>query len=274
MFACEVKNLSVAYHDRVALHNVSIQVNTGDVMAILGPNGAGKSTLVKAAVGLIPSLTGNVEFFGEPLDKVRHRVAYMPQAAEIDWDFPATVRDIVTMGTYGRLGWLKRPGAREHAAVKESLEAVGISDLADRQISQLSGGQKQRVFVARTLAQRADLCILDEPFAGVDVASEHAITDVLSALQEAGTTVIIVHHDLSTVRRFCTASTLLSSGKLIATGPLEESFTQDKLHIAYGLLDEKMMSAHPTQKATEKTAPHPETEKQEAAPDESAGENK
>lgn len=159
----------------------------------------------------------------------------MPQAAEVDWDFPTTVRDVVTMGTYGSLGWLRRPGAAQRRAVDAALEAVGITDLAGRQLSRLSGGQKQRTFVARILAQEPELYIMDEPFAGVDVASEQAIVEVLTGLRRDGKTVIIVHHDLSSVRRFCTWTTLLSEGRLVACGPLEESFTSANVARAYGL---------------------------------------
>ncbi|RRD28906.1 metal ABC transporter ATP-binding protein [Actinomyces bowdenii] len=237
---CRIESLSVAYHDRLALRSVSLTVPPGEVMAILGPNGAGKSTLVKAAMGLVPALSGTVSFYGEALDRARRRVAYMPQAAEVDWDFPTTVRDVVTMGTYGRLGWCRRPGAAERRGVEQALEAVGIADLAGRQISELSGGQKQRTFVARILAQDPDLFIMDEPFAGVDAASERAIVEVLAGLREAGRTIVIVHHDLSTVRRFCSWATLLSDGDLIATGPLEEAFTTEAVHRAYGMLDEEL----------------------------------
>ena len=237
---CRIESLSVAYHDRVALRAVSLTVPPGEVMAVLGPNGAGKSTLVKAAMGLVPTLAGTVRFFGRDLDRARRRVAYMPQAAQVDWDFPTTVRDVVAMGTYGRLGWWRRPGAAERRSVEAALESVGIPDLAGRQISELSGGQKQRTFVARILAQDPDLYIMDEPFAGVNAASERAIVDVLLGLRQAGKTIVIVHHDLSTVRRFCSWATLLSDGSLVSTGPLEEAFTTEAVHQAYGLLDEEI----------------------------------
>ena len=237
---CQVTGLSVAYHDRLALRNVTLDVPPGAVMAVLGPNGAGKSTLLKAMMRLVPTLTGRVRFFGQDLARSRSRVAYMPQTAEVDWDFPTTVRDVVTMGTYGHLGWWRRPGAAQRAVVEAALEAAGISDLAGRQISQLSGGQKQRTFVARTLAQEPDLYLMDEPFAGVDVASERAIASVLDSLRQKGKTIVIVHHDLSTVRRLCTHSLLLSEGSLVSAGPLEESFTTEHLHRAYGLVDEAL----------------------------------
>lgn len=256
-YPLQVTGLSVAYQETLALKQVDVRVPAGHTMAVLGPNGAGKSTLVKAAMDLVPTLTGEVSFFGTTLDAARSRVAYMPQAAEVDWDFPTTVRDVVTMGTYGGLGWFKRPGAKERKAVDAALEAAGITDLADRQISHLSGGQKQRAFVARTLVQDPDLYIMDEPFAGVDVASEKAITEVLINLRQAGKTVVVVHHDLATVRRFCTWATILNQGELVACGPLDEAFTPENLHRAYGLTDEALAPGHP--------ASHPQTG-QEVAP--------
>ncbi len=238
---CSVEHLSVAYHDKPVVKDVSLSIPPGSVTAVLGPNGAGKSTLLKAVMGLIPSLAGTVSFFGQDLGRARRKVAYMPQTAEVDWDFPTTVRDVVTMGTYARLGWWRRPGAAQRATAAQALERVGIPELADRQISQLSGGQKQRVFMARTLAQEPDLYLLDEPFAGVDVASEQAIMQVLRSLRDEGRTIVVVHHDLSTVRRFCTHAVLLSDGLLVAAGPLAEAFTPQTLHRAYGLSDEALM---------------------------------
>ncbi|EEH64376.1 ABC transporter, ATP-binding protein [Gleimia coleocanis DSM 15436] len=229
-----INNLTAAYHDRIVLHDVTMHLPAGEVMAILGANGAGKSTLIKAALGLVPPLAGETKFFGESLNKARKRVGYMPQSAEVDWDFPTTVADVVTMGTYGKLGWLKRGGATEKALVAKAMETVGITDLADRQISQLSGGQKQRTFMARILAQDPDLFIMDEPFAGVDAASEKAIVNALAELKNAGKTILIVHHDLATVKNFCTWATLLKNGQVVATGPLAEAFTAKNIHHAYG----------------------------------------
>lgn len=231
---CKIDNLSVAYHDRVVLKQVSLDLPAGNIAGIVGPNGAGKSTLIKAALGLIPSLTGETTFFGEPLARVRDRVGYMPQSADVDWDYPATVRDVVLMGTFGKLGWLKRPGRKERAVADEAMETVGIEQLAGRQIGQLSGGQKQRTFLARILAQQPDLFIMDEPFAGVDAASERAITDVLSELRDAGRTIFVVHHDLATLNRFCTWAVLLNV-HLISAGPIASSFTTENLAKAYGL---------------------------------------
>lgn len=234
---CTINDMTVAYHDRVVLEKASLTLPPGEVMAILGPNGAGKSTLIKAALGLVPPLAGDVKFFGQPLGKVRRRVGYMPQSAEVDWDFPTTVADAVTMGTFGKLGWLKRPGAKEHQAVQQAMETVAITDLGDRQISHLSGGQKQRTFMARILAQDPDLYIMDEPFAGVDAASERAIVGALAQLKQAGKTILIVHHDLSTVRQFCTWVCLLNAGHVVATGPIATTFTTENVARCYGFSD-------------------------------------
>ncbi|MBV7363368.1 ABC transporter ATP-binding protein [Actinomycetaceae bacterium TAE3-ERU4] len=233
--ALSVTDLSVAYHDLVVLKGANLSVPEGEVIALLGPNGAGKSTLLKACMGLLPPLAGEVSFFGQPLNKVRKRVGYMPQAAEVDWDFPTTVLDTVIMGSYGKLGWLRRPGAEVKAAAMKALEKVGIPELASRQISQLSGGQKQRTFMARILTQDPDLFVMDEPFAGVDAASERAITSVLRELKEAGKTIIIVHHDLSTVKNFCSWVALLGGGKVMEAGPIEEVFRAETVAKAYGI---------------------------------------
>lgn len=237
-----VNDLTVAYHDRVVLERASVTLPAGEIMAVLGPNGAGKSTLLKASLGLIPKLGGQVQFFDTPLSRVRHRVGYMPQSADVDWDFPATVADVVRMGTYGHLGWFRRSGRRETEAVEDALATVGISDLAGRQVAHLSGGQKQRTFLARILAQNPDLYIMDEPFAGVDAVSERAIVNVLKKLRDKGKTVLIVHHDLATVKEFCTWVTLMNSGKVVVCGPLEEAFTPSLVHRAFGFDDADLMN--------------------------------
>lgn len=233
--ALTVRDLTVAYHDNLVLKGANLDVPQGEVIALLGTNGAGKSTLLKAAMGLLTPLAGSVRFFGKPLDSVRKQVGYMPQAAEVDWDFPTTVFDTVMMGSYGRLGWIRRPGTKEREQAHQALEMVGIADLSDRQISQLSGGQKQRTFMARILMQDPDLYVMDEPFAGVDAASERAITQVLLRLREAGKTIVIVHHDLSTVRSFCSWVALLSNGTVQASGPIDQVFTADAVSKAYGI---------------------------------------
>ena len=232
---CVVENISAAYRDRLALSGVSFTVPSGEIMAILGPNGAGKSTLIKAMLELIPRVSGKAEFFGKNLSRVRKRIAYMPQSASIDWDFPARVKDVVLMGTYTHLGWLRRPGKKEHQAALAAMEQLDISDLANRQISELSGGQKQRTFVARALAADADLLVMDEPFAGVDMKSEKTILQVLRSLASSGKTILLVHHDLATVREFCSSVLLLREGNLVASGPLDTTFTAKNISQAYGI---------------------------------------
>ncbi|WP_216323676.1 metal ABC transporter ATP-binding protein [Deinococcus aestuarii] len=228
-----LRGLSVAYRERPAVWNVSFDVPAASLTAIIGPNGAGKSTLLKAALGLVPRLSGEALFFGQPLARVRSRVAYVPQRTSVDWDFPASALDVVTMGLYGRLGWLRRAGRREREAALGCLERVGMADLAGRQISELSGGQQQRVFLARSLAQGADLTFMDEPFAGVDAVTERAIVDVLRELRREGRTVVAVHHDLDTVRDYFDHVALLNV-ELVASGPTEVAFTPANLRTAYG----------------------------------------
>ncbi|MDO5287634.1 MAG: metal ABC transporter ATP-binding protein [Actinomycetia bacterium] len=234
MTVLHVHDLTVAYQSRLALVDATLEVPAGHIFALLGPNGAGKSTLLKASVELLPTVRGEVQFFGQPLRDVRRRVGYMSQAAEVDWDFPTTVRDVVMMGRYGRCGWLRRPGAADRAAVAEALDAVGISELAGRQISQLSGGQRQRTFMARILAQQPELFLLDEPLAGVDVASQDAIMAILRRLRDQGKTVLLVHHDLSTVADFADDVALLRDGQVVATGPVAQTFTPETVMACYG----------------------------------------
>lgn len=230
--ACRTADLSVAYHAEPVLRNVDFQVPVGVVMGIVGPNGAGKSTLIKAMLGLVRPLTGTCEFFGQPLARARRKVGYMPQSTSVDWDFPTTVLDVVTMGTYGNLGWLRRPGKAERRRAEAALEQTGIPELARRQIGELSGGQRQRVFLARALVQAPELYFMDEPFQGIDAKSQQAIVDVLHSLREQGRTVVIVHHDLATVRDYCDHVTLLN-GRIIASGPAEESFTAANIRTTY-----------------------------------------
>lgn len=233
--AAEARGLTVIYRDRPVLQEASLTVPPGIVMGVVGPNGSGKSTLLKAMLGLVTPTAGDALFFGQPLPRVRQRVGYMPQHTAVDWDFPTTVGDVVLMGTYGRLGWLRRPGRAERTVAAEAMEATGISDLADRQIGQLSGGQRQRVFLARTLAQQPDLCVMDEPFQGVDAVSQQAIVDVLHGLRRRGRTIILVHHDLTTVTSYCDHVTLLGSGRVVSSGDVDTHFTDAHIDTAYGL---------------------------------------
>ena len=231
--AVEVMDLTVAYRDTPVLWDVDMEVPPGVLMAIVGPNGAGKTTLIKAILDLVPISAGRVLIGGRPYDRQRRRVAYVPQRGSVDWDFPTTVTDVVMMGRYGALGWIKRPGGRERRATIEALEKVGMADYADRQISQLSGGQQQRVFLARALVQDADVYLMDEPFQGVDATTERAIVTLLQELRESGSTLVVVHHDLQTVTEYFDWVTLLNVRR-IATGPTEEVFTEDNLRTTYG----------------------------------------
>lgn len=242
--ALKVRALSTAYREKLVLSQVSFDIPAGEVVGIIGPNGAGKSTLLKAILGLLPVLHGSVEIFGQDLKNVRSRIGYMPQQNDVDWDFPATVTDVVKMGLYGRLGWFKRVSRKDMEIVHEVMRVVGISDLAKRPIGQLSGGQKQRTFLARTLVGNPDLFFMDEPFAGVDVASEQAIVDVLVNLQKQGKTVVVVHHDLATVSRFC-SYVLLINKEIVAFGPRQEVFKAETIRKAYGLpqIDTEISSA-------------------------------
>lgn len=235
--AVVARQLSVAYRAEPVLRDMDLTVPRGVVMGIVGPNGSGKSTLLKAMLGLVPTLGGRTDFFGHPLPKVRHQVGYMPQHTGVDWDFPTTVRDVVLMGTYGRLGWLRRPGRVERTQAAEAMSQTGITELADRQIGQLSGGQRQRVFLARMLAQQADLYFMDEPFQGVDAFSQQAIVDVLHQLRAKGRTIVLVHHDLGTVPEYCDQVTLLNQGRVVSSGDIGTHFTADLIRAAYGLGD-------------------------------------
>ena len=226
-------DVTVSYGATLAIEHATFTVPVGSVMGLLGPNGAGKSTIIKAGLELMDH-TGDVRFFGKPLEEVRRKVAYMPQVAAVDWDYPITVEQVVTMGMYTELGWLRRANAAHRSRVMEVLDRVGIADLAKRQISELSGGQRRRVFVARILVQGPELYLLDEPFAGVDAASERVIRGVLHELRDHGATIVIVHHDLSTVAELCDHVTILNR-EIIATGPTNEAFTRENITKAFGL---------------------------------------
>ena len=228
----EFHDVTVAYGRRPVLWNIDLTITEPCLFGIVGPNGAGKSTLLKAALGLVPLAGGEVRLFGEPLDRVRRRIGYVPQRETVDWDFPVSVMDVVLMGTYSRVGWLRRPGAAERAVARESLARVGLEDLAGRQIGRLSGGQQQRVFLARALAQQADIYFLDEPMAGVDARSQEQILGVLSGLREQGKLVIVVHHDLRAVTDWFDAVALIDM-RLVAAGPTGETLTPDNLRRTY-----------------------------------------
>ena len=232
--ALEVNDLTVAYDDKPVLWDIDLSVPAGVLMAIVGPNGAGKSTLIKAVLGLKKPVAGTAMIFGRRVQEQRKLIGYVPQRSSVDWDFPTSVADVVMMGAYGQMGWVRRPNQQHRQLTMDSLEKVGISDLADRQISELSGGQQQRVFLARALIQDADIYFMDEPFQGVDATTEKAIVDVLRNLQAEGKTVVVVHHDLQTVKEYFDWLTLLNLRK-IASGPMNETLTQSNLNQTYSL---------------------------------------
>lgn len=232
-FALDLSGLTVSYGDKTVLWNANLSVPPGRLMAVCGPNGAGKSTMLKAALGLIPRLAGRVRVFGSDPAKDKRRVAYVPQRTSVDWDFPARVRDVALMGTYGKLGWFRRPGRREHEAAMEALRLVEMDDFADRQIAELSGGQQQRVFLARALVQDADLYLMDEPFAGVDAVTERTIVALLQRLRDEGKAILVVHHDLATVPEYFDDVTLLAR-EVVTSGPVEEVFTREAVEATYG----------------------------------------
>lgn len=232
--AVKVDDLTVAYNYKPVLWDIDLQVPEGVLMAIVGPNGAGKSTLIKAILGILNPIAGNVTIFGQSYKSQRKKVAYVPQKGSVDWDFPTTALDVVLMGTYGSLGWIKRPGINEKKRALEALEQVGMLAFQSRQISQLSGGQQQRVFLARALAQNASIYFMDEPFQGVDATTEVAIINILKELRKQGKTVIVVHHDLQTVPEYFDWVTFLNIKK-IATGPVKDIFNDDNLTKTYGI---------------------------------------
>ena len=227
-----VDNVTVAYDARPVLRSVSFVVEPGSTVGVIGPNGAGKSTLLKCVLGLINPDLGRVEIFGQPVDRVRDRVAYVPQIEAVDWDFPVTVLDVALMGRYGRLGLFRWPGRRDRELAMDALSRVGMQDFAGRHIRQLSGGQQRRVFLARALCQGADLLLLDEPFAGVDASTEHAIFDLIDRMAEEGKTLVVVNHDLSVLDRF--DALLMLNQRVVAFGPTEAVNTADNLRATYG----------------------------------------
>lgn len=232
-----VNDLTVAYQRQPVLWNVDYRAPSGALVAVVGPNGAGKSTFLKAILDLIPRAAGTVEFFGQPYRAVRQRVAYVPQRTSVDWDFPVTAEDVVAMGTYGRLGWFRPVTRSVRQTALAALERVGLAEFASRQISQLSGGQQQRVFLARALVQQAELYLMDEPFAGVDAATERTIIGLLQDLRQQGQTALVVHHDLQTVPEYFTHVLLLNT-RVIAAGAVAEAFTEEHLRQTYrGRLD-------------------------------------
>ena len=229
----DVHDVTVAYDRKPALWDIDLTISRPTLMGIIGPNGAGKSTLIKAILGLIPRASGMVHVLGRPVEKQLRLIGYVPQRESVDWDFPVSVLDVVLMGTYGQLGWFRRPGQAERTWAKECLQHVGLADYAHRQIGQLSGGQQQRTFLARALAQRAELYLMDEPMAGVDAATEEVVFRLLKELREQGKTVLVVHHDLRTVPKYYEEVALLNM-RLVASGPTATTFTPENLQKTYG----------------------------------------
>jgi manganese/zinc/iron transport system ATP- binding protein len=229
----EIHDLTVSYHRKPVLYGIDLAVPAGKLVGIVGPNGAGKSTLIKACMGLVPVRSGWVKFFGEPPARALARVGYVPQRESVDWDFPVNVMDVVLMGRYGRLGLIRRPGRADREIARECLNRVGMLPFANRQIANLSGGQQQRIFLARALAQESDLYFMDEPFAGVDAATESAIVTLLQDLRARGCTILVVHHDLPTARQYFDMLLLLNL-RVVAFGPTEEVFTPELLQKTYG----------------------------------------
>ncbi len=232
-YVIDVADLTVAYNDKPVLWDIDLEVPAGVLIALAGPNGAGKTTLLKAILGLIRPTAGRVLISGKPYHEQRQLVGYVPQRGSVDWDFPTNALDVVMMGSYGSLGWIRRPGKRQQEQAELALEKVGMKDFANRQISQLSGGQQQRVFLARALMQNAQVYLMDEPFQGVDAVTERTIITLLRELRTAGKTVLVVHHDLQTVPEYFDWVTLLNVRR-IASGPVEQVFTEENLRKAYG----------------------------------------
>ncbi len=229
----EVHDLTVSYDQSPVLWNVDLSLPSGKLIGILGPNGAGKSTLIKAIMGLVKPTSGYVKIFDKTLQDVRSRISYVPQRESVDWNFPASVLDVVMMGTYGKLGLFKRPGKKEKEIALGCLDQVGMMSFVNRQISELSGGQQQRVFIARALAQEADFYLMDEPFAGVDMATETAIFQLLKDMTAKGKTIIVVHHDIHSAMNYFDWIIMLNL-HLVGSGPTELVMTEELLRKTYG----------------------------------------
>ncbi len=230
----EIEGLTVVYPGgAVALWNVSLIIPRGVLMAVTGPNGAGKTTLIKAIQNLVPAVAGKISVFGGSYESGRKSVAYVPQRENVDWNFPASVSDVVQMGTYQSLGWIRRPGGKEKLKTAEALKKTGMEEFGDRQIGEISGGQQQRVFIARALVQDADLYLMDEPFQGVDKTTEVTMAKIMREMKDRGKTIVMVHHDLQTVPDYFDRITLLNR-KVVASGPVCEVFTEENIRAAYG----------------------------------------
>lgn len=229
----DIHDMTVAYDRRPVLWNIDLTLNEPGLTAIVGPNGAGKSTMIRAVMGLVPMVSGQVTAWGKPVNEQLLRIGYVPQRGSVDWDFPISVFETVLMGTFGSLGWFRRPGRKHRELAMQCLERVGMQDFCKRQIGQLSGGQQQRVFLARALAQEAELYFMDEPMAGVDAATERIVFDLLKSLSEEGRTIVVVHHDLRTVVEYFDNVVLLNV-RIVNSGPVDTTFTSENLQATYG----------------------------------------
>lgn len=229
----QIHDMTIAYHRKPVLWDVDLDVPEGQLVGIIGPNGAGKSTMITAIMDLVPKASGWVRIYGQPYERMRKSIGYVPQRESVDWDFPISALEVVTMGRYGRLGWIRRPRKKDRHIAEEALDKVGMGEYAARQISQLSGGQQQRVFLARALAQDTRIYLMDEPFAGVDAATERAIIDILMELRSRGKTILCVHHDLQTVTRYFDWVIMLNM-RVVASGPTSEVFSDENLNKTYG----------------------------------------
>jgi len=229
----QADQVTVNYDKTSVLWDISLKVPSGKLVGIIGPNGAGKSTFIKAALGLVKPISGSFFYFGKPLKEVPLQVAYVPQRETVDWDFPITVKDLVLMGRYGKLGLFKWPRKADKEAAEYYLNQVGMTAYKDRQINQLSGGQQQRVFIARALLQEADIYFMDEPLSGIDHATETVIMNILRQLQQSGKTIFVVHHDLNTVQTYFDWIVMLNT-RLVACGAISEAYNSDTLQKTYG----------------------------------------
>ena len=230
--AVSINDLTVTYDDKPVLWDIDLDIKKGTLMAIVGPNGAGKSTLIKAMLNLIKPITGCISFFGSSYKKERSKIAYVPQRGSVDWDFPTTALDVVEMGRYGKIGWIKRVGKSDRKIAVDAIKKVGMEGFEKRQISQLSGGQQQRIFLARALVQDAEIYFMDEPFQGVDAKTEKSIINILKKLRDEGKTVIVVHHDLQTVEEYFDYITFINVA-VISSGKVKEIFNRENIEKTY-----------------------------------------
>ncbi|ACZ10124.1 Probable siderophore transport system ATP-binding protein YusV [Sebaldella termitidis] len=230
--AVSINDLTVAYDDKPVLWDIDLDIKKGTLMAIVGPNGAGKSTLIKAMLNLIKPITGCISFFGSSYKKERSKIAYVPQRGSVDWDFPTTALDVVEMGRYGKIGWIKRVGKSDRKIAVDAIKKVGMEGFEKRQISQLSGGQQQRIFLARALVQDAEIYFMDEPFQGVDAKTEKSIINILKKLRDKGKTVIVVHHDLQTVEEYFDYIAFINVA-VISSGKVKEIFNRENIEKTY-----------------------------------------